>query len=33
LVTVTIVPKGSVRWAAVMAPDFECSPLAVFLPL
>jgi hypothetical protein len=29
LTTVTFVPNGSMRCAAVMAPEFICSPLAV----
>jgi hypothetical protein len=32
LVTLTRVPKGSVRWAAVMVPGRNTSPLAVRLP-
>ena len=33
LMTRTIVPNGNVRWAAVKALEFDCSPLAVCPPL
>ena len=33
LVTCTMVPNGKVRWAAVKAPEFCLSPLAVCPPL
>jgi hypothetical protein len=30
--TMTLVPQGNLRWAAVMSPGENRSPLAVFLP-